>query len=193
MRYTLRSILMLAILVSAIGCGDENAARPAQASPKGIEFHRKAAGELGADGWYEATSTRGGFSVRLPGPFNDFTQTGLSSNGGKIVIHGIGRSTPGGVKYSAALMISVDDKGLPKSQAGDSFARDGTLKARREVVCEGVRGIEIHVQEPKSAAKMRGYDVDNKRYTLIAEYPSDANADVLAQVDKFLNSLKGLK
>jgi hypothetical protein len=102
-------------------------------------------------------------------------------------------ATPAGVKYSAALMISVDDKGLPKSNAADSFARDGTLKAKREVTCEGVRGIEIRVRESISSAIMRSYDMDNKRYTIIAEFPSNAGADVIAQVDLFLNSLKGLK
>ena len=38
-----------------------------------LVMHRQMAGEADADGWYPARSTRGGFSVRLPAQFNDFS------------------------------------------------------------------------------------------------------------------------
>ena len=45
----------------------------AQGPVEGLEMHRMGAGTLGPDGWTTATSTNGGYSVRLPCLFNDFT------------------------------------------------------------------------------------------------------------------------
>src|SRR5690349_16387402 len=41
--------------------------------PPGMTMHRLQAGEPDASGWLTAASTEGGFSVRLPLKFNDFT------------------------------------------------------------------------------------------------------------------------
>src|SRR5262245_36464072 len=42
-------------------------------NPAGKVMHRSGAGQLDSTGWTDATSTEGKFSVRLPGPFDDFT------------------------------------------------------------------------------------------------------------------------
>jgi hypothetical protein len=196
MRRSVAFTLVQALFVSALGCAGEKAKTPTGSDLKGIEFHRQAAGEPGPDGWYEAQSTHGGFSVLLPGPFNDFTQTGLSEEGGKVIIHVVGMVSPMGVKYSALAMSSADDKGLPKSNLeglATTAEKEGALRGKQEVVWEGQRGVELYIKEAKTAAKTRGYDVGGTRYRLIAEFPSDAEPAVMADVDKFLGSLKSLK
>jgi hypothetical protein len=44
-----------------------------QGLPPGMTMHRTQAGALDADGWTNATSSAGNFSVKLPCLFNDFT------------------------------------------------------------------------------------------------------------------------
>ena len=41
--------------------------------PRGVTMHRVQAGEIDSSGWATARSTDGGFTVRLPFRFNDFT------------------------------------------------------------------------------------------------------------------------
>src|SRR5262249_40343159 len=42
-------------------------------NPAGKVMHRSGAGQLDSNGWTDAKSTEGRFSVRLPVPFDDFT------------------------------------------------------------------------------------------------------------------------
>ena len=44
-------------------------------------MHRVQAGSRNAQGWYDAQSTEGHFSISLPIPFNDFTVRGKDKNG----------------------------------------------------------------------------------------------------------------
>ncbi|MFZ3119551.1 MAG: hypothetical protein WA159_14685 [Variovorax sp.] len=39
------------------------------------KFHRKNSGKPDLSGWFAAASTEGGYTVRLPCPFDDFTET----------------------------------------------------------------------------------------------------------------------
>jgi hypothetical protein len=147
----------------------------------------------GPDGWCEAKSTGGGFAVLLPGRFDDFSQTGVSTNGTKTITYAVGMVTPRGVRYFALAMSSTDGKELSRStlpEMAAKAAKEGTLKGQREVVWNGVRGIELYIQEVKTTLKGRGYDAQGVRYSLTAEFPSNAAPEVLAEVDKFLDSLK---
>jgi hypothetical protein len=161
--------------------------------PQGIKFHRRLAGEPDKDGWYEARSTEGKFIVALPAPFNDFTQTGASRDGGRIVHHVVGTMTPMRVKYLASVIVSTDNKALPESQLAAlaaAAAKQGTFKSKRDAVLDGHKGVELHIQEASTAAKMRAFDVAGRRYTLVAEFPLGADGKILEEVDRFLNSLK---
>lgn len=50
----------------------------AQALPPGMKMHQTQAGKPDASGWLTATSTEGGYSVRLPCAYNDFTMNGYN-------------------------------------------------------------------------------------------------------------------
>jgi hypothetical protein len=184
-------ILIIALFFPA--CAGERADPPSASTPASIQFHRKGAGSPREDGFYEARSTGGGFSVLLPGPFNDFSQIGASRDGGKITLHAVGMVTPVGAQYTATAMTSADGKALPKSNLEEMAAtakREGTLQSKRTVIFEGHSGIELYLKEPKTSAKMRGFDIEGTRYWLIAEFPSSAEKVVLEDVDKFLSSFK---
>ena len=183
--------LVAGLTAFALGCGGDPPGPPVGAAPEGLTVHRQAAGEPGPDGWYEARSTRGGFAVRLPGPFNDFTRQG--QDGGRAV-HAVGLTTPRGVRYLALAMSSAGEP--PTSGLGGLAAaaeRDGTLAGRREVVWEGRRGTELYLKRAATMAKVRTYEAGGMRYTLIAEFPPDAEPDVLPDVDKFLGSLRSVE
>src|SRR5262245_25915905 len=87
-------ILLLDVVVST-SVGDDP-----KTAVQDVKFHRRAAGAPGKDGWYEARSTGGNFSVMLPCPFNNFTASGASREGGRIALHVIGTVTTKSVKYS---------------------------------------------------------------------------------------------
>jgi hypothetical protein len=67
------------------------------------------------------------------------------------------------------------------------------LAGKREVVWEGHRGVELYARKAATAGKVRTYEAGGTRHTLIAEFPPDAEAEVMADVDKFLGSLKTVK
>lgn len=77
------------------------------APPPSLVMHRQLAGEAGADGWYEARSTKGGFSVRLPAQFNDFSIPASRQDNGHMAeldvvgtkIQDIGKFTATCIRY----------------------------------------------------------------------------------------------
>src|SRR5688572_32703673 len=77
------------------------------ASPPSLVMHRKLAGEADADGWYTARSTKGGFSVRLPAQFNDFSIPASRQDNGHMAeldvvgtkIQDIGKFTATCIRY----------------------------------------------------------------------------------------------
>ena len=63
-------------------------------------MHRSGAGQLDSTGWTDAKSTEGKFSVRLPGPFDDFTVKNSDETLQAGQFFAIGIVTPEGVSLS---------------------------------------------------------------------------------------------
>ena len=53
------------------------------------------------DGWQVATSTRGGFSVEIPLPFNDFQMRSPSEDHVELLTDTVGAKSPGLLSWSA--------------------------------------------------------------------------------------------
>jgi hypothetical protein len=64
-----------AALALALFCLGATVCSASESAAARFNAHRSGAGALGPDGWTDATSTQGNFSVRLPCLFNDFTFT----------------------------------------------------------------------------------------------------------------------
>jgi len=93
--------LMLGSLLSAL------AASPAlaQALPPGMTMHRVQAGEPDASGWILATSTEGGYAVRLPLKFNDFTVEESDPRAPAERIYAVGARSQEGIKFTVSRIV----------------------------------------------------------------------------------------
>jgi hypothetical protein len=79
---------------------------PAQgAPPPGMTMHRTQAGIPDATGWVTATSTNGGFAVRLPMKFNDFSMDSPDAKSDVLRTATVGGVLPEGVKFSATRVV----------------------------------------------------------------------------------------
>lgn len=76
-----------------------------QALPPGMKLHRVQAGEPDASGWMLAASTEGGFSVRLPLRFNDFTIAESDPKAPVLRSFTVGARSQEGIKFSATRMV----------------------------------------------------------------------------------------
>lgn len=91
----LASLLCAMLTISAFG----------QAPPPGMKMHRIQAGEPDASGWIVAASTEGGFSVRLPLKFNDFTIAESDPKAPVLRTFTIGTKSQEGIKFSATRIV----------------------------------------------------------------------------------------
>jgi hypothetical protein len=156
-------------------------------------MHRKATGIPAANGWVEATSTGCGFTVLLPGPFNDFSQSAPTTDGSTLHTHAVGTRTIEGDKFTA-LCLTRDDGRIPADWALHSAAalkKGHTVLNSQPISLPGLEGFDLHVAAPSGARMFARYlrSVDHA-YQLTLEYPSSSGdyAPDLAPV--FLNSLR---
>ena len=96
----------------------------------GKVMHRSGAGQLDSTGWTDAKSTEGKFSVRLPGPFDDFTvkNSDEALQAGQFFV--IGTVTPEGVR------LSVTRASYDNPDASEHYFRNwqtgGALRGKHE-------------------------------------------------------------
>ena len=76
-----------------------------QALPPEMTMHRIQAGEPDASGWMVAASTKGGFSVRLPLKFNDFTIAESDPKAPQLRLFAVGTKSQEGIKFSATRIV----------------------------------------------------------------------------------------
>jgi hypothetical protein len=134
-----------------------------------MTMHRLRAGDPDDDGWCLAESTEGGFSVKLPSVFNDFTMSNKTANGGIVKFHAIGTVTQAGTKYAASAITSTDPmvKADLLSDFGKSF--DGVLE-RRSISHAGLNGIHMRVRSTAWTALFRIFQKGRTLYLLGVEH-----------------------
>lgn len=113
-RHLALALAALGLLATASAAGASPAER--------LKMHRSSAGTPGPDGWLEATSTAGNFSVRLPCRFNDFT---LTPGAGDVVQGDALGCGSQGIKF-AATRLRYRDAALA-SKFFEGFAQPGML------------------------------------------------------------------
>jgi hypothetical protein len=96
----LRSLLLACLLSATLAIS-----ALAQSLPPGMKMHRLQAGEPDASGWMVAASTEGGFSVRLPIKFNDFTIAESDPKAPALRTFVVGTKSQEGIKFSATRIV----------------------------------------------------------------------------------------
>jgi hypothetical protein len=164
-----------------------------QKAPAGLTMHRQRAGAPNADGWYDAKSTEGRFSVSLPIPFNDFTLRAKEKDGAEVVSYVIGSTSKEGFKFSATEMLNTRRTREFDARAYvEKFKADKRNTVSNETLFEvdGHSAVQFHVSNAQQSAYMRAIVVPPGVLLLIVEYPTRLERDVISLVRHFFDSLK---
>ena len=157
-------------------------------------MHRTQAGEPGPDGWCLAESTRGQFSVLLPGKFNDSLLKMATTTGGISVFHSVATKTPDGTDFNGAY-IEVIGTRPPESESMvevmvDRFKKLGGTVSKKDVVLAGLPGQQLHVKAQGTTAEMAIVKTPTGDYMLAVQRFGPIGADLQKDIDRFLKSLK---
>ncbi|KQY50356.1 hypothetical protein ASD14_11580 [Lysobacter sp. Root494] len=145
------------------------------ASPPSLVMHRQLAGEAGADGWYMARSTKGGFAVRLPAQFNDFSiPASRQDNGHMAELDVVGTKIQDIGKFSATCIRYLDKEPGKDAILAPFRGMGGT--PFKDAHGEGVR-----VHSPEGATKV--YALPGRTCLLVVEAYDDevVTPDVIEQ------------
>lgn len=116
---------------------EDDAPAPGQLEP---EMHRQDAGEAGADGWYEAASTNGGYRVEMPATFDDYE---IAPGDGEV-LHVL-QASHNGIRYLA----QCAEGGEPPQEQLETMRRDlpqlGDVHEESEIRHEGYEGHDLRL------------------------------------------------
>ena len=175
------SVAALAVALSAA----------AQGAPEGIIMHRTQAGTLDANGWAEASSDVGRFSVELPCLFNDFATEEDDSDAPGLKADSLGCRRPDQAAFLAHRIVYKQGKqgaeevfrGMENGSMMDNASRTAsTFKGFKTVTFEG--------EMDGRCGFVRFILADADIVGLMVEAPLAACGDIRASVDKFFSSLQ---
>ena len=163
----------------------------AQDKPR-LEMHRTAVNEPDASGWHLAVSSKGGFSVRMPIPFNDFSVHSTDSNIGDVVVHAIGAKSSEGIKFTVTEnpftpRSKVPDIGTMPDDIGRSGSKISEVRRKTEGDLDSV---SFTATGTATSAYMRTIKTPKALYTLILEFPNAQREVATDLKDPFFDSFK---
>jgi hypothetical protein len=177
----------VALAISAFG----QALPPGVTPPAGTTIHRFQAGEPDASGWMPATSTEGGFSVRLPLKFNDFTIEESNPSAPTLRLFSVGATSQEKIKFVATRVVYR--KGADSARFFFARAEKGEGLAALERVTPhriGERRAVDHVLKRASdVAYQRTILLDTDLLMMIIESPRSLDATAQQFVAPFFESL----
>ena len=137
-------------------------------------MHRKGAGQLDASGWTTAESTRGGFSVRLPIRFNDFTVAVSDPDSPVVRLHAVGGTSNEGIKFLAARTVYRDDDAaklyFSRLENGEGFpSRPDSVESH---VFQGRKSVDLVFEDNGSIGHTRFVLLEGAAILLSVEIPA---------------------
>ncbi len=162
----------------------------AQSLPAGMTMHRVQAGEPDASGWMLAASTEGGFSVRIPLKFNDFTLRESDRNAPAVRTYTVGAKSSEGIKFSATRIVYRDGAESARRYFA-RFEKGADLKPEsvRPRSVGGRRAVDLVLRNASSVAYQRAVLLDADLVLVVLESPR-AYEDAAAKLaPSFLDSL----
>lgn len=157
-------------------------------------IHRARAGEPGDDGWCLAKSTRGSFSVMVPGLFGDFMVKSKTPTGGIGVMHTVAAKNAQGVEFSV-LETEIIGK-LPEESAVEPmlkrFKELGATVVQTEMLFADQPAVRMHVKAKGVAAEFIHLSWANSFYMLAVQSRSTQsdNLKLEADIERFFLSFK---
>ena len=163
-------------------------AAPSEASPPGVDMHRRGAGTPDASGWTSARSTAGHFSVAVPGHFDDFTVRDSARDGTPETVHVVSAQGRGGIRFAAVCVVRADGK-----VDADALSRLGKVPGAGTPLAihvAGLAGVEVQASHEGNAAVMRALRAEDRLYLLTVEFRADQATAVMADARRFLESFR---
>jgi hypothetical protein len=154
-----------------------------------LDMHRAGVSADDGSGWHSAVSTKGGFAVRLPIPFNDFSVH--STNTGEVS-HVIGGKSSEGIKFSAVESPVTPKTPVDLGEIPKSFASGGPNKVSElsRSTKDGADTLSFSVTNSASTAYIRYIRTKTALYTLTIESPNAYRDTAAATRDQFFASFK---
>ncbi len=163
-----------------------------QTLPPGMKMHRLQAGEPDASGWMVAASTEGGFSVRLPLKFNDFTIVESDPKAPTLRTFTVGAKSQEGIKFSATRIVYR--KGAESAKYFFSrFEKGQDLGSTPERVIPRrvgeMRMVDLVLKRASDVSYQRAVLLESDLLLMIVESPRSHDATAQQFVALFFDSL----
>jgi hypothetical protein len=198
------SLLILALALTCSSCGEAeetgdesstSATSPIPTAPSEepeITLTEIGAGTEGHDGWVQAKSSTAGFSVLLPGKYNDFQQSATSEKGNPLTTHHVGMVTPAGIRYSVTAFEGGDPRppgGVVSSIVARS-EKNSILENKVEFELDGSTGLQYDLVTSRSRATVRAIEYEGLIYLVVAEVPPELASREASNIARFLTSFR---
>ena len=182
------------LLVVLLACGVlASADAVAQTKPR-LEMHRSAVNAIDASGWQTAVSSRGGFSVRMPIAFNDFSVRASDPNVGDTVLHIVGGTSAEGIKISVTenpftprSKVPADLGTIPERIGRSPGTKISDIRREKK---GDVESISFVATGPATSAYMRVVKTSKAVYNLTIEFPREHAAIAAGVKDELFASFK---
>lgn len=152
-----------------------------------VQMHRAGAGTLDSDGWTEASSTLGDFSVRLPCLFNDFRMTPMS--GDMVMADGLG-CPAGAIRLSAVRAHYRDEATASKYFERIATAGNAPGAQLERSTQDGHPTQTLRTETDALCALARTVRAGDSNILLIVEGPRSQCDAIKTTATPFLASLK---
>lgn len=162
-----------------------NQANAQTSLPPGLKMHKTQAGKLGPDGWTDARSTEGRFSIRLPILYNDLTVTESDPKADVKLGHTVGGKTADGFKVSATRII-YRAKGLA-SKNFEKFSKSAPNTKR--LTYKGYEAVEFELSNSTSFSRQRAVLIGDEEIVLILEAPKTLQSALNEIAPRIFDSL----
>jgi hypothetical protein len=163
--------MIFRMVLVVIALATAQAANGQQQPP--MTMHRTQAGELDSSGWTIARSTEGGFTVRLPLRFNDFTvaDSNPDSPTGKMFI--VGAKSAEGLKFTATRITYRKADGaatyFAKIGRGEGFqSKPQSIKA---LTVSGRKAVDLQLSTSSAVSYSRYVLLDSDLIVMTVEAP----------------------
>lgn len=172
-------------LALVLFCAGATVCAASESAAARFNAHRSGAGALGPDGWTDATSTQGNFSVRLPCLFNDFTFTPAT---GDVVKGDVVGCEAGGTRFGAT-RIHYRDAALADTYF-NTLATAGALPGAtiERAPHRGLTAITRRLNNRTQCALMRIVRAEQDNVILTVESTPAQCGSVMKMGPQFLDS-----
>lgn len=179
-------VALMVLSVSAMGWADTKDKTPT------VTMHQQLAGELDENGWTTAVSTEGGYLVRIPTKYNDFTAIHDLPNSVVDRSYNISALTMQGIKFTATRIHYKPGNNGARAQFEKFKVSAGNLryKSIKPMKMNGNEALEGEVVTARSTMVQRGILIGEDLFMMIVEYPKAQEVVAKRQIPTFFESVK---